>query len=59
METDSDGARVPYWWNEAGIEPAEQVAAHLYLLYEGATVAVTAGAQADALTQAERPPRRH
>jgi hypothetical protein len=55
VETYSDGARVPYGWNEVGIE---QVAAHLYLLHEGATVAATAGAQADALTQAVRPPRK-
>ena len=55
VERDSDGARVPYGWNEVGIE---QVAAHLYLLHEGATVAATAGAQADALTQAVRPPRK-
>jgi AcrR family transcriptional regulator len=37
---------------EAGVGDAERVGTHLHLLYEGATVAVTAGGQDDALPAA-------
>ena len=37
---------------EAGVDDPERVGTHLHLLYEGATVAVTAGGQEDALPAA-------
>jgi AcrR family transcriptional regulator len=37
---------------EAGVADAERVGTHLHLLYEGASVAVTAGGQEDALAAA-------